>query len=108
MYAWPFPALCRFLAVHNDTDTDQVHRDYIRVNFHSDPKQAAVWQLVRHENRKYLQIKANRAASASETVGWYMTVPQVYYGRNVSSYVGVTPHVDEALPLKVLPFHDIY
>lgn len=95
------------MAVHNDTDTDQVYTDYLRVIFHSDSEQAAVWQMVWHEGKQYLQIKANRAASASETVGWYVAMP-IKKGVDISRYVGVTPYIDKALPMQALPLHYIY
>ena len=100
--------LCRFMAVHNDTDSDQVFTDYLRVIFHSDPEQAAVWQLVEHEGEQFLQIKENRSVSAPGTVGWYVVVPRKKGFRHISSYVGVTPHIDKALPLYVVPLHDAY
>ena len=100
--------LCRFLAVHNDTATDQVYTDYLRVIYHSDPEQAAVWQLVQHEGKQFLQIKENRSVSAPGTVGWYVALPRREGVRPLSDYVGVVPNIDAALSIFVAPLHDVY
>lgn len=62
--------------------------------------------LLRHEGNQYLQIKVKRAASALETIGWYVAVPMEQDFRHMNVFV--TPHVDEALPLSALPLHYIY
>ena len=93
------------MAVHNDNDADQLYPGYLRVNFHADPEQAAVWKVVIHNRRDYLQIKTNRAASAANTVGWYVALPPDSIRTETAGYIGVTPDVDKAMPVAIMPYH---
>ena len=95
------------MAVHNEVDADQAYPDYLRVNMHADPTQAVIWKLALHRFTLYLQIKGNRAASAPETVGWYLAMPPDSTRDQYSRYLGVTPDFDKAMPVAFLKFHHI-
>ena len=95
------------MAVHNEVDADRAYPDYLRVIMHADPEQAVIWKLVLYRFTLYLQIKGNRAASAPETVGWYLAVPPDSTPEQCSSYLGVTPDFDKTMPVSFLPFHHI-
>ena len=100
--------LCRFLAVHDSRPSDRIYQDYLRVIVHHDPEQAVVWQVVKHEDNQYLQIKANRGLTAADTTGWYLAIPP-NSDRDLSSncnYVGVHPDIEKAMTIVVIPMED--
>ena len=95
--------LCRFLAVHDSRPSDLIYPDYLRVIVHADPEQAVVWQVVKYEGFRYLQIKANRGSTTADTTGWYLAIPP-NSDRDVSSnYVGVHPDIEKAMSIIVIP-----
>ena len=100
--------LYRFIAVHNAISTDQLYPDYLRVIAHADPKKAAIWKYVKHQDKHYLQIKANRAATATETVGWYLALPPNSARDLESNYVAVHPDFEKAMAVTVLGVHEIF
>ena len=99
--------LCRFIAVHNAISTNQVYPDYLRVITHADPKEAAIWMYVKHQDKHHLQIKANRAATASDTAGWYLALPPTSKRDLESNYLAVHPDIEKSMAVSVLGLHEL-
>ena len=100
--------LSRFFAVHDSRPGDRIYPDNLRLIAHADPEKAIVWQVVKHEDNQYLQIKANRASTNADTTGWYLAIPP-NSDRDLSSncnYVGVHPDIEKAMTIVVIPMED--
>ena len=92
--------LCRFLAVHDWYKSDRIFTGYLRVMAHADAQKSAIWNFVEHDGKRYLQIKTNRAGSATHTAGWYLAEPPSSERDSVSNWMAVTPNLDEAMAVE--------
>ena len=70
---------------------------------HADPTGAVIWEFVDVEGKQYLKVKQNRDNTAQDTVGWYVAVPPDSDRGKFSNYLAITPDLEKAMPVGVVP-----
>ena len=70
---------------------------------HADPAKAVIWEFVTVDGKQYLKVKENRDYTAPDTAGWYVAVPPNSGRGSGSNYLAITPDLDKAMAVEVVP-----